>query len=191
MWTHDYIKVLLDNLIRYSVTLFKPLTNRSAINGRVVLVFNNKGKEDKVQSFGFACLSSDVYVYWLLEMRLVRRGFLLSGGSTGKGGRVSLLKRSHVMAAVIKALHLFLKTECGGWVMAGYRHVVSSLLILLLTISFDFRYLRFTAVKILFVKSLKLRGSVCFYYDQQRWVKEFGLPGLLYSNNILTKSNKI
>lgn len=54
-------------------------------------------------------------------MRLVERGSLLSGGSTGKGRRVSHLKRSHVMAAVIKALHLFLKTGCRGTVMAGYR----------------------------------------------------------------------
>ncbi len=38
--------------------------------------------------------------------------FFAPRGVTGKGGRVSHLKRSHVMAAFIKTLHLLLKT---GW----------------------------------------------------------------------------
>lgn len=50
---------------------------------------------------------------------------------------MSHLKRSHVMAAFIKTLHLLLKIGWGGSVLAGYKRVVSPLLILLLTTSFE------------------------------------------------------
>lgn len=76
-------------------------------------------------------------VYRLVEMRLVKRGFLLHRGSTGKGRMVSHLKRSRVMVAFIKTLHLLLKTGRGGSFLACYKHMVSPLLIILLTTSFE------------------------------------------------------
>lgn len=66
----------------------------------------------------------------------VVKGSLLSRGCAGQGGGVPDLKRAGVMAAFIKTLHLLLKGGCRGSVLAGYKRVVSLLLILLLTTSF-------------------------------------------------------
>lgn len=48
----------------------------------------------------------------------------------------SELKRAGVMAAFMKTLHLLLKASWGGSVLAGYKRLVSLLLILILTTSF-------------------------------------------------------
>lgn len=65
------------------------------------------------------------------------------------------------MAAFINTLHLLLKTGWGGSVLAGYKRVVSPLLILLLTTSFEKRKISFSGCVYVCVSDLQVEVCVC------------------------------